>query len=206
MPRVDELEKDLADLFDRLRKVGGAADRIDPSTDNVPGFEYISRVSTAALRAAEAQSEAINDAWSEIRRGRYDFSNALKTWAMLTENYYGVFVEALRGPGQSRHPAWKIIPYSLKKQPRAAPTFNVAVDGVVEEELEFTEFFGTGGAHKIFDESDPPTVIGRRVYFRLKDDVIKKDLEAGTHHVAFIFQKGMGSVPPLVIVMLRVNE
>jgi hypothetical protein len=204
MPTVDELEKGFAELIARLREVEGAPDQGDASRDNAPGFEYMSRVSMAALRAAEASGEAVNAAWSDIRRGRYDFGKVLKTWAMLTENYYGVFLEALRGPGQSRHPAWKIIPYSLKQPP--APTFTVSIDGVVKEELEFTEFFGTGGSHRIFDESDPPTVVGGSVYFRLKNDLIKKKLQPDSDHVAFIFQKAMGSVPPLAIVMLRVTK
>jgi hypothetical protein len=204
MPLLDDLEKGFADLMDRLRNVDVAVDNVDANADNVPGFEYMSRVSNAALRAAEMNGEAINDAWSRLRRGRYDFRNALQTWAMLTENSYGVFVEALRGPGQSRHPAWKIIPFSQSHPP--APTFNVPIDGFVKDELEFTEFFGTGGSHRIFDEGEPPTIVGGSVYFRLRTDVIQADLQPGSDHVAFIFRKSMGSVPPLVIVMLRVAK
>ena len=172
--------------------------------DNVPGFEYAQRVTTSAIRALTAHGEELNDAWSQIRRGQYDSKAALNSWARLTEKYFGIFVEIMRGPVPMPRPAWLVIPYSKKKPP--SPSFSVRIDGHVDRGtmLGYTKFEAVGAAKAgvgIFD--GPPQAAGNRVEIQLKNAAIQK-LAANTDHMAFIFRQGVGNASPLVIVVLRI--
>lgn len=175
-----------------------------PGDDNVPGFEYAQRVTTTAIRALTAHGEEINDAWSQIRRGKYDAAAAMTSWARLAENYYGIFVEMMRGPSPMPRPAWLVIPYSKEKPP--SPSFSVRIDQHVDKGtlLGYTQFEAVGAEKSgvgIFD--GPPEAAGNRIEIRLKDTVIQK-LKANTDHMAFIFRQGVGKATPLVIVVLRI--
>jgi hypothetical protein len=224
MATGDEAAKALIDYLNDLRSKGEGpkhfaafsrnltgSDGVNPEVnedgdDNLPGFEYLQRVSTAAFRAVTSHGEELNSAWSEIRRGRYSFDTAMKSWAKLTENYYGVFTEALRGPVELHRPAWLIIPYS--KSQGGAPAFSVRIDGVLKKgtPLEYTKFEGVGATPSAITDiyEKPPEAVGSRIHIRLSDTVIKS-LPENSDHVGFIFRKGVGNAPPLVIVVLRVT-
>lgn len=172
--------------------------------DNVPGFEYAQRVTTSAIRALTAHGEEINEAWSQIRRGKYDANAAMNSWARLAENYYGIFVEVMRGPFPIPRPAWLIIPYSKSKPP--APDFSVRIDGEVDKgtPLGYTKFEAVGADKPGLGMLDgPPEAAGNRVEIRLNNAAIQK-LDPDTDHVAFIFRQGVGKATPLVIVVLRI--
>jgi hypothetical protein len=208
----------LNDYFDELRRQGvdekhfaafvknltGSDDVGEGGDDNFPGFEYIQRVTNAAVRALTSHGEELNKAWPEIRRGRYGPGAAMQAWARLTDSYVGIFTEGLRGPGLSMRPSWLVIPYSIKTPP--APAISVRIDGFLEKDatLEYSKFEGLGSAisaKNIYDR--PPEAAGSRVKFRLNHAAIK-NLNIDTDHVGFIFRQGMGTAPPLVIVVLRV--
>jgi hypothetical protein len=209
----------LNDYFDELRRQGvdekhfaafvknlTGSDVGEGGDDNFPGFEYIQRVTNAAVRALTSHGEELNKAWPEIRRGRYGPGAAMQAWARLTESYAGIFTESLRGPGQNMRPAWLVIQYSITKPP--APSVSVRIDGFLEKDavLEYSKFEGLGSAtsaKNIYDR--PPEAAGIRVKFRLNHGAVGT-LSPGTDHVGFIFRKGMGNAPPLVIVVLRVLQ
>jgi hypothetical protein len=202
--------KAFAELARKILKGDAPSDEreqvVRPFTDdNVPGFEYVQRISSASGRALAAQVERMNGDWSTMREGRYTFAMAMQSWAQAVESYYSVLTEAWRGPSQMPRPAWLVLPYSQRKPP--APALSVRIDGIFDQKtaLEYTRFEGLGKAQSTEDiYAEPPYGVSSRVEVRLNDDAIQQ-LEANTDHVGFIFRKGMGVAPPLVIVVLRVT-
>jgi hypothetical protein len=186
------------------RKVTGSAAG-DGGDDNVPGFEYVQRVSTAAFRALSAHGEAMNAAWCQIRRGEFGFAEAARSWSKIVENYFTVVTEAARGPSQLARPAWQVIPYS-KKDPRlnfSVPTEYVLERGAALAYTRFASLTGDGVGGDIYE--DTPKAVGSRVEFRLNRKVMD-GLPDNADYIGFIIRKGMGTAPPLVIVMIRVLE
>ena len=64
-----------------------------------------------ASRAFLAHGEALNDAWSKIRRGEFGFETAVKSWARVAENYFAIGMAtqvevqgSFRGPPGKRSP------------------------------------------------------------------------------------------------------
>ena len=172
--------------------------------DNVPGFRYVSRVFEAGYNALANQAERANGAWAEIKQGRWGFGSAMRMWAEAVEEYYGVAVEAAKGPVYAHRPAWLVFPYSKKN----SPTLNdqAELDCRVDEgELDYTSFeaFGKGKASKTLYRTAPQGK-GTTVTVQLDKNQVKK-LPNGDY-VSFIFPKGAGSQPPLVIVVLRVTD
>jgi hypothetical protein len=172
--------------------------------ENFPGFEYAQRVTASTIRALAAHGEEINDAFMQIRRGTYDANDAMAAWTRLAENYYAIFAELMRGPSPIARPAWLIIPYSKKKPP--SPIFSTPIEGNVDKRtpLACTKFEAVGGDRSGLGILDgPPEAAGGRVQIRLNDKAIQK-LAVDSDHVGFIFRQGVGRIPPLVIVVLRV--
>jgi hypothetical protein len=181
-------------------------------SDNVPGFEYAQRVSTAAFHAVLAHGEEANRAWSEIRRGRFGIGAAMQSWTKVVENYACVVMEGLRFPAQAPQPAWLFIPYSKKKPPTTP--FSLRIDTTREQAtpLEFTTFegrapAGDAGARATVRNAlytKTPDVAGGRIEFSLDHNKIQK-LDDDTEHTAFAFRKGMGAGPPVAVIVLRVT-
>jgi hypothetical protein len=172
---------------------------------NVPGFEYLQRVSSAAGRAVAAQVEQMNNDWSKMRDGDYSFAKAMNSWARIVESYYGVVTEAWRGPAEFPRPAWLIIPYSKSK--RRAPTISVRVDAIFDKRtsLEYTKFEGLGNAQSTDSMyAQAPEGVGTRVEMRLNHKAIQI-LQDDTDHVGLIFRKAVGAAPPLLIVVVHVT-
>jgi hypothetical protein len=173
--------------------------------DNVPGYRYVSRVFEASYNALTNQAEKANGAWAEIKQGRWGFGSAMRMWAEAMEEYYSVAVEVARGPAYAHRPAWLVFPFSKK----AAPTLidQAELDCSVDEgELDYTSFeaFGRGKASKKKIYRRAPLARHSTVSVQLDKDEVK-DLDNGDY-VSFIFPKGAGSQPPLVIVVLRVSD
>ena len=174
------------------------------SNDNIPGFEYLQRVTMAAGRAVVAQVERLNEDWVRIREGTYTFGAALGTTAKWLESVTHVVDEAWRGPSQFPRPAWLIIPYSLRHKP--APDLSVRVDAIFDRRmpLDYTKFEGLGSARSSQDiYAQAPHGVGNRVELRLNELTLER-LDPNTDHVGFIFRPNAGPSPPLVIVVLRV--
>jgi hypothetical protein len=199
--------------------VGGG----DPGDDNIPGYQYADRMSTAMSRALRAQAEEFNGAWRQIRQGRYGFGAAMRSWAKLAEGYYDVYLEALRGPSEVPRPSWLVITYNVRNRP--ANTFPVRCDGLDlgdKPELECTNFAGARrpdpnnletvpvAAPKEYIYEGSPQVDGKRILVtfndQIPDRVGRRELQLGDY-VGFIFRKQAGRSMPLVIVTLRlINE
>jgi len=181
-------------------------------SDNVPGFEYVQRVSTAALHAVMAHGEEANRAWSELRRGRFGIGAALQSWTKVVENYAGLVTEGLRFTPHASQPAWLFIPYSKKDPPTTK--FSIRIDTTREPipSLQFTDFEGLAPVGYTGERSTrrnalykkPPDVTGGRIEFSLDHDKIKA-LDDDTEHTAFAFRKGMGAAPPVAVIVVRVT-
>jgi|SRR3954471_15560898 len=170
--------------------------------DNVPGFEYLSRVSSAASRAVIAHTKAANNAWSEMRYGRYGIGTAMKSWVRVVENYYGVATEMAR-MSPARGPVWQVIPYS-----RANPKtfYSIRVDEVLQnnDNLVVTPFtaLGTGsGRDDVLIK--PPHSTGTRIEFDLDKRTVEY-MDNG-NYLGVIFRQGAGATSPLVVLVLRVG-
>jgi hypothetical protein len=183
-------------------------------SDNVPGFEYVQRVSAAALHAVLAHGEEANRAWSELRRGRFGIGAALQSWTKVVENYAGVVTEGLRFTPQPAQPAWLFIPYSKKNPPTTK--FSLRIDTTREPiaSLHFTEFEGpapvrsaapgSGRVKSVLYKKGIPEVVGNRVEFNLDHSQVQQ-LDDGTQHTAFVYRKGMGAAPPVAVVVVQVT-
>jgi hypothetical protein len=176
--------------------------------DNVPGFEYVQRVSTAAFHAVLAHGEEANRAWSETRRGRFGIGAAMQSWTKVVENYAGVVAEGLRFPAQTSQPGWQFIPYSKKNPP--TPPFSVRTDSTRElrQGLEYTTFaplVPTGSSTKSVRYSKTPEVVGGRIEFTLDRSQIQT-LDSNTDYIGFIYRKGMGAAPPVAIIVVHVTD
>jgi hypothetical protein len=175
--------------------------------DNFPGFEYLSRASTAAGRALTAHAQALNSAWTQMREGRYTVAAAMQTWTRLAEDYYGIATELLRGPSPLRQPAWLVIPYVKRSQ--QCVDFSVAIDDFLERNstLDATAFemFGRDrSAHNNLYAKGSPQGSGTFVQISL-DRAALDDLEDSSDHVSLIFRRGAGVVTPLAVVVVHIQ-
>ena len=89
-------------------RTGAASEKeIAPlDASNIPGFDYMSRISRVSGIAVAAQAELANRAWAEMVAGKYSYEDMMRTYARIVDNYYDVFVEVSRGPGYISRPAW----------------------------------------------------------------------------------------------------
>jgi hypothetical protein len=186
--------------------VKGLAGRDQPmsGSDNFPGFEFSQRVATAAVRALAGHARELNANWASIRRGQFSVSEALQSWSRITEAYFGVVTEAVRSSDVSQ-PTWQVIPYSKKGHPQ--PRHSIRIDRVLAAgtALASTAFEGLGTGRSTQDfYKKKPTLEGNRVEFTL-DKTVLDSLKDGTDYVSFVFPKAMGTVPPLVIILLSIT-
>jgi hypothetical protein len=182
-------------------------------SDNVPGFEYVQRVSNAALQAMLAHGEEANRAWSEIRRGRFGIGAAMQSWTKVVENYACVVMEGLRFTAHPPQPAWLFIPYS---KGRPTTQFSIRMDTLREQasDVESTKFESPGplgsaaaprqGTVTSSLYKKTPKVVDGRIEFSLDPDLVK-ELENDTMHTALVFRKGRGATPPVAVIVMRVT-
>lgn len=196
----------------------GATPSSSTDKDNVPGFEYVQRVSTAALHALLGNGEEANRVWFEMRRGRLGFGALLRSWTKMVENAGGVVTEALRLTPQAVQPAWLFIPYSKTDPPTTK--FAIRLDTTPEPiaSLQFTDFEGpapvgsqaaamggSGRGKSRLYKKGIPDVVGNRLEFSLDEGKVK-ELDVNTQHTAFVFRKGMGAAPPVAVVIVQVID
>ena len=183
-------------------------DALKGDIDNYPGADYVARITDAIGRAWTSQTKEMNEAWSDIRNGRFGIGRAMQMWAKTIESSYDVFVEVADGPASSPRPAWLVIPYNPDKpeENRASEyVYKVKVEGPSEPsgKLDYSKFIGVAKtAHDLY--VTPPLREGTQVEFRLKEDALKL-LQRDTDYISFIFRQGQGAAPPLAIIVLRVK-
>jgi len=187
-----------------------------------PGIEYFERVGLAWTNALSVNRKALDDAWSEMKDGTYDYKQMMKTWADTAESYYGVAVEAQRGPGYQRQPVWVYFDYGPQRGGPARPNTLERLATLERTESEGTNLECTEFASLLEnDHLDPEKVYSTlpqwegasrsRIYMALDTDFIHqhvkppKSIKHQQQYISFILAAGRTSEPPLVIVMLRVS-
>jgi hypothetical protein len=183
-------------------------DALKGDVGNFPGAAYVDRIAGALGRAWTSQTKEMNEAWSDIRDGRFGIGRAMQMWARTVESSYDVFVEIAQGPASSPRPAWLVIPYNPDKpeENRAAEyVYKVRVEGPSEPlgRLDYSKFIGVAkNAYDLY--VTPPLREGTQVEFRLKEDALKQ-LQRDTDYISFIFRQGQGAAPPIAIIVVRVK-
>jgi hypothetical protein len=183
-------------------------DAVKGDLDNYPGAAYVDRVAGAIGRAWTSQTKEMNEAWSDIRNGRFGIGRAMQMWARTIETSYDVLVEVAEGPASSPRPAWLVIPYNPDKpeENRASEyVYKVKVEGPSEPSgrLDYSKFIGVAeNAYDLY--VSPPVREGTQLEFRLKEDELKL-LQPDTDYISFIFREGQGAAPPLAIIVVRVR-
>jgi hypothetical protein len=208
----------LNDLLDGLKREGVTARDLaafvkmfvgpDPPTsgsDNFPGFEFSERVTTAAVVALAGHAKELNAQWANVRRGRFSVPEALQSWARVVEGYSGVVSQAVRNADVSQ-PVWQVIPYSKKADP--PPRQSVRIDRTFTKEtlLESTAFEGLGSVKApegMYRRK--PTLNENRIEFTLDPDVLN-GLEPPSDFLSLVFPQAMGTVPPVLIIILHVTD
>jgi hypothetical protein len=185
----------------------GLEGAVKGETQNYPGHGYVARVAAAISHAYSSQTEQMNEAWTDMRNGRWDFGRAMQVWARTIETSYDVFVAAAQVPVRSPSPAWLVVPYYLDKPKANRPAdwlYHVPVEGQSETGLlDYSKFIGATAAYDLYRE--PPVRSGTRVEFRLNESELKL-LKPDTDYISFVFRKGQGAAPPLAIIVLRVRR
>jgi hypothetical protein len=179
-----------------------------PNADNMPGFDFVSRVGRVAGIALVAQTEAANRAWADMLQGTFTLGNAVRTWARMADNYYDIVVELWRGPGYVSRPAWIYFDY-LRAQGTWVPDTlkaNAKMDRSRTPETEpaptdFVGLQGKGGSSRLYKSYDWS---GNELTVSL-DPGEAQSLEPGMY-ISFLFAKGRSSEAPLAIIALRVTH
>ena len=217
----------LDEFFDDLRSGGVDGKRVarfltscfgtdaaEDDRNNVPGFAYLQRVNTMAMRALGAQTEAMNHAWADMRLGRMDYNGAMRAYTRLTDNWVEVFMEIARGPGFVSRPSWLIFPWftptggkTSDKNPDTMlvrVTIDTPVDDMLLEYTNFERFGGNETTKSLYAKNRPPSVSGTRVEIEF-DRKQLDDLKVGDY-VSFLFPGGRGGQAPVAIVVVRVKD
>jgi hypothetical protein len=177
--------------------VGG---KTPPAFAKVPGYDYAYRIAEASLKTLANQGDAVNDAWSQMKRGAYGVGSAMKTWVTLVEGWYDVVLEASRGPAYRKSPGWVVF-----DRRDGAETFERDVDVDVQNpgDLETTNFERIGAHDSRAGGYKPaPTARGGKVSVRI-DRALVRQFDPGLLFISFIFPKSRGPSEPLVIVVVR---
>jgi len=178
--------------------------------NNVPGFDFMSRVVRASSVALAGQTEAMNAAWAEARRGTFGFGSAMRAFTGIAESYFDVVVETWNGPGYIPRPVWLYFDYIQNKDGSWTPETLKAparMDRAVslETQPEATIFvpLGKGGPEPELYRDNGIVVQGRELIVTL-DPAAVQNLDG--QYVSFIFAKGRSAEAPLAIVVLRVTR
>jgi hypothetical protein len=182
-----------------------APDPTSPSGDNFPGFEYLQRVSASASRAVVAHTAEVNQVWSNLRNGKFEYAPALQSWTRVVDTYFALVSDVWRGPFQMPRPTWRVIPFSKKDSPLSY-TFPTEQPLDKSTTLDYTILpvpSAPPAPSTIF--SQPPLVDGSRVTFTLDKDEIASRLPNDSRYLGFVFEQGKGAVNPLLIFVLHVT-
>jgi hypothetical protein len=181
-----------------------------PDRENLPGFDFLSRVGRTAGIALVAQTEAANRAWAEMLRGNYTLGDAMRTWSSMAENYYDVLVEFWRGPGYVTRPVWLYFDYVYTRSTRTGIPDTLKAPAKMDRartpETEpaptaFASLEGKSSSTKLYKSYD---WTGHDLVITLDTAEVQK-LDSGLY-MSFVFAKGRSSEAPLAIIALRVVQ
>jgi hypothetical protein len=172
---------------------------------NIPGFDYMSRVSRVSGIATAAQAELANRAWAEMIAGKFSYEDMLRTYARIVDNYYDVWVEVTRGPGYITRPAWVYFDCVKTKDGWVPETLKAPAKmdrgKTPETELAPTVFEGKGGSFDLYKSYD---WVGYDLTLTL-DPALVHEVPSGMY-MSYVFAKGRSSEAPLAIAVLRVTR
>ena len=179
-----------------------------PDSSGPPGYDYAYRIVDAWQRALGAQGAIATDAWSQMKTGDFKLSTGMKAFAQSVEAYYGVVVEAWRGPEYVREPVWLHFDYSKAKPSAQKSVVTLCRAEAPSTALDTTAFTPMGGAGVARDDFYSKCIFPddnhSTVEVQLNVDNVKA--AAVGQYISFILAKDRGSEPPLVIVMLRIRD
>jgi hypothetical protein len=190
--------------------VGAPSAVARPGSENLPGFDFASRVGRVAGIALAAQTEAANRAWADMLQGTYTFGSAMRTWSRMFENYYDVLVELWRGPGYVPRPAWIFFDYAYSRSQDSwvpdtlkapAKMDRLRTPETEPAPTEFVGLQGKGGSARLYKGYD---WVQNELTVTLDPEEARK-LEPGVY-ISFLFAKGRSSEAPLAIIALRVTH
>jgi hypothetical protein len=190
-----------------------SSQRPDPS--RFPGYDYLNRVGQAWLSAMSAQTDALNQVWSEMRQGTFDHATMMKLWAQGVQAQFDTLVEASRGPGYVYQPVWLCFDYKAGA-PGAKEVPEVLQDTV---RIARVETLGTQLETTPFASFDLESIPAKDLYatcmwvgnsrseiqISLNMDLVRT-LSGARQYLSFVLPKGRTAEPPLVIVMLRIQD
>jgi hypothetical protein len=174
----------------------------------IPGFEYLERIGIVWQRAQTDQARIANDAWNQMKAGTYGYAAMVANWAKLTETYFPVLIEGLRGPGYVREPVWVYFTFS-KGQPSALET-TVTIPRMEAQatELDPTTLAPMHGQRPLDGVLTCTWADNNlsRTQIKIVLDVTKLPAAENGQYICIIMPKSRGPESPLVIVMLRVTD
>ena len=177
---------------------------LPPATENMPGFEYVNRVGSAGVIAISGQYRVLNNAWSEMRKGRYSFGTAVRTWVGMVDSYLGILKEASRLPGRVPTPTWVLFQFDRQEKNTQRQAVRVDRRLAANTQLDQTEFVSLGAANTADGlYFAAPQLLDEEVIVELDRDKLSK-VKPGVY-TSFVFVKAQGPQTPLVNVVLQVR-
>jgi hypothetical protein len=183
------------------------SESVPPS--NLPGFDYAKNAYMAWLRWLTATGSTANQAWGELKAGKFGWENWTRTAATMWERSYQAFDEVVRGSLRSEAPALEVFHYS--RSAGNAPTREVTIDRSAAGSVSF----GTTGA----DFTATPLRAmgtGQDAKVRLVPQSVGEgtvritfaELQAAVvgEYIGFIYRTDSGGRLPVLAVMLLVTD
>jgi hypothetical protein len=187
----------------KLSQVGG-----------IPGLDYATRVGTALTGALIGHLDAVNQMWRKVQdgsivkdNGALDIGSMMTTWAQLAQSYYGVVVEASRGPGFIRRPEWISFVYTRGQDAAVETTTPIqrAEEGTSSPlATDFAPLGPQAALSGIYKKCDWDDSNHSTIRIELNRDELNM-AKAGQYLSAIVVQNRT-SEPPLVMVLLQVQE
>jgi hypothetical protein len=179
-----------------------------PGSSGPPGYDYAYRIVDAWQKAMAAQGAIATDAWNQMKTGTFKFSSGMKWFAESVEAYYGVVLEAWRGPEYVREPVWLHFDYDQKTKKPSALESTVALcrPEAPSTTLNATDFASMSGGSTLqpfYADYSFPDAAHATVKVTL--NVTKVSGAPPGQYVSFILADNRGGEPPLVIVLLRIS-
>jgi hypothetical protein len=174
-----------------------------------PGYDYAYRLVDAWQKALGAQGAIATDTWNQMKAGSFNLSSGMKAFAQSLDSYYGVVLEAWRGPEYVREPVWVHFDYSIKdKKPSALEsTVTLCRPEAANTTLDPTDFASmTGGAVPKDFRPDCSFPDAGHATVLVTLDVASVAKASPGQYMSFVLAANRGGEPPLVIVLLRVVE
>ena len=193
---------------------------------NLPGMDYLVRVGNLWNNLLIKQSSEMQKAWSQIKGGTYKSQNAYSLWATAVEDYYGLAIDAGRGPGYIPRPAWLYFAYSVNPKNASVLSYTARIDrsessATTLATTDFAALDKGSGLSFLPGTSEDPNSIYEQCH--VKGDQIEivlagKELAAQAasakknkqslkgQYISFVFGKNRGPEPPLLIVVLSITD